>query len=143
MAVMLLALPHLWLAGVAGAENITYWQGQGPASGQTPDWQAYFAASAWLKANTPPGSVSISRKSTITEVFADRPSVLVPLIPPGDYPAFIRENHVAYVVEDGFSWSTQTQQYLRPAIRANPKLFKLVTTIGPVPTRIWQVVGGQ
>jgi hypothetical protein len=137
--VVLVALPNLWLAGTAGAQNLLYLQGRAPASGHTPEWQSYFAACDWLKNNTPPGSVVISRKSTITTVFTDRPSVLIPLIKPSDYPDFIKKNHVTYILEDAFPWSTQTQQYLRPALQANLSSLKLVHTTAPPFTRIWQV----
>ena len=140
LGVVLFAMPNLWLAGQAGATNIRYLAGEAPPSGHTPDWQAYFAACDWLNKHTPPGSVVMSRKSTLTQIYAGRPSVLIPLIPPGQYPDFVRQNHVAYIIEDGFAWSTQTVQYLRPALKANPGTFKLVDTITkPVTTRIWQV----
>lgn len=134
-----LALPSLWQAGVAGAENLRYLTGKSPPSGHTPDWQSYFAACRWLQANTPPDSVVMSRKSTLTTIYSSRPSVLIPLIAPEEYPRFVEENGVDYVIEDAFAWSTQTGEYLRPALRAHPDLFELVASVGSPVTRVWKV----
>jgi hypothetical protein len=143
LVTLLIALPNLYWAGVAGAENLRYLQGKVPASGHTPDWQRYFEACVWLKANAPPGSVIMSRKTTLTELYANRPSVQIPLVPPDDYPDFLRDNSVSYILEDSFTWSTHTTNYLRPALAARPGMVELVKTFGPPNTRIWKVVGSK
>ncbi len=138
--IMVAVLPNLWLDGAAAADNARYLAGNAPASGYTPDWQRYFDACRWLRERTPPGSVVLSRKSTITEIFANRPSVLIPLIPPGKYPDFLRRNQIDYILEDAFPWSVHTVQYLRPALGAYPQMFQLVQTTAPPITRIWKVI---
>ena len=138
--VVLAAMPYLWLAGSAATSNLGYLQGRTPPSGHTPDWQRYFEACRWLGERSPPGSVVMSRKSTLTTIYAGRPSLLTPLIPPDDYPQFMRDNRVDYAIEDAFVWSTHTQQYLRPALRAHPEMFQLVYETSPPVTRVWKVV---
>ena len=138
---LLVALPNIWLAGGAAAENVAYLSGRALPSGHTPDWQSYFAACEWLKLNTPPGSVVMSRKSTITTVYSSRPSVQIPLTAPENYPPYFKQYNVSYIVEDAFAWSVHTINYLRPALRARPEQYKLLYTSGKPVVRIWQVVG--
>jgi hypothetical protein len=82
----------------------------------------------------------MSRKTTLTELYADRPSVQIPLVPPDEYPDFMRNNLVSYILEDGFVWSTHTRNYLRPALAALPDQQELVMSFGPPATRVWKVV---
>jgi hypothetical protein len=139
LLLLIFALPNLWLAGVAGAENLGYLTGRAQPSGHTPDWQSYFAACRWLQDNTSPQSVVLSRKSTLTTIYSSRPSVLIPLIAPDKYPDFLRQNRVDYVIEDAFEWSTQTHDYLVPALRTHPEVFELAYTTAPPETRVWKV----
>src|SRR5439155_2380852 len=129
-----------WLAGKAGAEHLGSLSGDEKPTGHTPDWVQFFAACEWLKEHSPPGSVVLSRKSTLVTVYSDRPSLLIPLIPPDKYPEFLRENNISYVLDDAFSWSVHTQTFLRPAISAYPQMFKRVDTTGLPITRVWEVV---
>jgi hypothetical protein len=140
MLVGVLAVPNLYWDGVAGAQNLRYLRGEGPPSGHTPDWIQYFAACRWLKEHTAPGSLIMSRKTTLTELYADRASVQIPLVPPADYPRFLETNHVSYILEDGFVWSVHTRNYLEPALRSWPDLVRLEYATGPPETRIWCVV---
>ncbi len=136
----LLALPNLYFAGEAGAQNLSYLRGEAPVSGHTPDWIEYFAACSWLKEHTPPDAVVMSRKTTLTQLYADRPSIQIALMAPRDYPSYIKQNNIDYVLEDAFPWSTHTTNYLRPALRALPGMFKLVYQGGQPTTRIWRVI---
>ncbi len=134
------ATPNVWLAGISGTSNMLYLTGQSAPGGHTPDWQQYFAACRWLNDNTPPGAVIMSRKTTLTTIYSNRPSVQIPLIPSAGYPAYMRDYHVGYVLEDAFDWSTHTRYYLRPALAELPDTFQLVKVFGPPQTRIWKVV---
>ncbi len=134
------ATPNVWLAGVSGASNMLYLTGQSAPGGYTPDWQQYFAACRWLNDNTPPGAVIMSRKTTLTTIYSNRPSVQIPLISSGGYVEYIRDYHVSYVLEDAFDWSTHTRYYLRPALAELPDTFQLVKVFGPPQTRIWKVI---
>ena len=81
----------------------------------------------------------------MTELYADRPSELIPLIPPDQFLPWLESRRIDYVLEDSFAWSNHTTEHLRPALRLYPTRFRLIATIpapGPqtTPTRIWQFV---
>src|SRR5207249_4429852 len=110
-------LPNLIQDAQISTRTITYWRTGDSALLPEMDiyWQNYFAACAWLRANTPPGAIILSRKSSLTTIYAGRPSILIPLIDPAKYDAFIHDQHIAYILEDAFPWSSHTIYYLRPA----------------------------
>jgi|GEM_PF-2975925 len=137
---LLLAFPNTWLAGTISAENLRYLTGRAPPMGHTPDWQAYFAACEWIRKNTPPDTWVISRKFTLTTLYSGRLSIPIPFRPPDQYPEYISYHGIGYVLEDAFEWSTQTRDYLRPALSAYPQMFELVYVTGPPETRVWKVV---
>jgi hypothetical protein len=137
---VLVALPQLWLGAGAAVANARYLAGQAPPTGHTPDWVRYFDAWRWLRDNSPPGSLVMSREPSLTQIYANRPSLQIPLIPAGEYPDYLDGRKVDYVIEDAFTWSTHTRNYLRPALRGYPTLFSLVySTPAPV-VRVWKVV---
>jgi hypothetical protein len=137
---LLLAFPNTWVAGVVSAENLRYLTGKAPPIGHTPDWQAYFEACEWIRKNAPPDVRTMSRKFTLSTLYSDRPSMPIPFRPPDQYPEYINYLGIAYVLEDAFEWSTQTRDYLRPALSAHPQMFQLVYVTGPPETRVWKVV---
>lgn len=140
ISVLLLAcVPQLWWTAAEGEANALYLAGQAPPPHHTPDWQAYFEACRWLREHTPPDSLIISRKFTMTTLYANRFSIPLPLRPPPQFIEYIDYHHVDYVLEDAFDWSTQTRDYLRPTLQAFPDRFELVGTVGPPTTRIWKV----
>jgi hypothetical protein len=55
----------------------------------------------------------------------------------------VQDNHVRYVIEDAFSWTRTTPQYLRPALQewlsAEPGGLTLVYETDKPHTRVWQV----
>jgi hypothetical protein len=136
----LLLLPNLAQDQQVIARNLQYLGGDQSVSGITADEQTYLEACRWLHDHTPPGSVVLSRKSSITEIYAGRPSELIPLIPPEEYLAWLQKYHVAYILDDSFPWSTHTLQYLRPAMARYPDHFRLVHTTRPPEMRIWEFV---
>ena len=136
---LLACVPQLWWAAAEGEANALYLAGQAPPPHRTPDWQAYFEACRWLHDHTPPNSLIISRKFTMTTLYANRFSIPLPLRPPPQFIEYIDYHHVDYVLEDAFDWSTQTRDYLRPTLQAFPERFELVGTVGPPATRIWKV----
>jgi hypothetical protein len=136
----LAALPQLWLSAQAAAANAQYLARNAPPAEHTPDWQGFFAACRWLKENTPPGSVVMSRKPTIATIYSGRPSVQIPLVSPDKYPGYLDEYSVGYIIEDAFLWSTHTRSYLRPALRTQPELYEQLYITGPPVVRVWKVL---
>ncbi|HUS14711.1 MAG TPA: hypothetical protein VM536_06790 [Chloroflexia bacterium] len=120
------------------AQNLRYRSGDRAASGLTAEDYQYLAVCDWLRDNTPPGSVILSRKSSITEVYGGRPSELIPLIPPDQYLAWLTDRRVGYVLEDAFPWSSHTIEYLRPAMQQHPTHFHLIFSTPPPVFRVWQ-----
>ncbi len=139
---VLLLIPNLFQDQVAIAQNLRYWAGQDSPPNLTAEDQLYVRASVWVGAHSPPGSVVLARKPSITAVFANRPSELIPQIPPDQYPAWLTAHHVTYILEDSFLWSTHTINYLRPALQADASHFRLLQRFPPPappdpPTQIW------
>jgi hypothetical protein len=81
----------------------------------------------------------MSRKTTLTTVYSSRPSVQIPLVPPGGYPAYIEAHKVEYILEDAFAWSTHTRNFLQPTLQERGDMFELVYTTPPPETRVWRV----
>ena len=55
----------------------------------------------------------------------------------------VYSNQVAYVIEDAFTWTRTTEQYLRPALRSwqaqDPAALSLAYETDAPRTRVWRV----
>ena len=141
----LLLLPNLLQDAGAVGSNLRYLGGDQAVLGLSPEDRVYLQACTWLEDHTPGGSVVLARKPSISEVFAGRPSELIPLIAPDQYLPWLRSHRISYVLADSFLWSVHTTDYLRPAMARYPDHFRLLMSFAPPaptdpPTEIWQFI---
>lgn len=88
-----------------------------------PVFRGFLAAHDWLRSNTSPDAVVMSRKPTITALLSGRQVVWIPFADkPGEFLSILRGTEVNYVLDDGLF--QETRRYLVPAIRRHLELFE-------------------
>jgi len=107
-------------------------------------WANYFEAGRWAANHSEPDAILLVRKPYLSYLFDDRVAVS-PLWSsnPQDWPAYLDENRVEYVVEDAFTWSDATQRFLHPALAAYPDRFELAYETSAPVTRVWRYLGND
>ena len=129
LLVVLSALTALWvvLAGIPGqvTNTMAYLRGD-EFAGYPEPYVTFFQAADWVKANTNPEAVVVSRKPTLFYLRAERQSFLYPFSPdPDSLSASIEKNRADYILVDQVSGTTQ--RYLIPALRPGiPDRYELV-----------------
>jgi hypothetical protein len=129
LLVALSALTSLWvvLTGIPGqaTNTMAYLRGD-EFAGYPEPYVTFFQAADWVKANTEPNAVVISRKPTLFYLRAERPSFIYPFSPaPESLASAIEKNRADYIVVDQVSGTTQ--RYLIPALRPGiPDRYELV-----------------
>jgi len=127
--VVLSALTSLWvvLTGIPGqaTNTMAYLRGD-EFAGYPEPYVTFFQATDWIKENTNPEAVVISRKPTLFYLRAERPSFIYPFSPaPESLASAIEKNRADYIVVDQVSGTTQ--RYLIPALRPGiPDRYELV-----------------
>ncbi len=127
--VVLSALTALWvvLAGIPGqvTNTMAYLRGD-EFAGYPEPYVTFFQAADWVKANTEPNAVVISRKPTLFYLRSERQSFLYPFTPsPESLASAIEKNRADYILVDQVSGTTQ--RYLIPALRPGiPERYELV-----------------
>ncbi|MFC1822284.1 glycosyltransferase family 39 protein [Thermodesulfobacteriota bacterium] len=92
-------------------------------------WADYFFISHLAGTITPPGSVIIARKRTLTALYSGRPATGYPFYKDFDKQRKnIIENNVDYILLDGFF--RDTYKYLVPYIQAHPDGFRIAARRG-------------
>jgi len=105
--------------------TMAYMQGD-EFAGYPEPYVTFFQAADWIKANTEPNAVVISRKPTLFYLRAERPSFIYPFTPsPESLASAIEKNRAGYIVVDQVSGTTQ--RYLIPALRPGiPARYELI-----------------
>lgn len=95
-------------------------------AGYPEPWVTFFQAADWVKANTEPTAVVISRKPTLFYLRAERSSFIYPFTPePESLNAVINRYKADYILVDQVSGTTQ--RYLIPALRPGiPDRYELI-----------------
>jgi len=123
------ALTALWIvfAGIPGqvTNTMAYLRGDDFA-GYPEAYVTFFQAADWVKANTEPNAVVITRKPTLFYLRAERQSFIYPFSPvPESLASAIEKNRANYILVDQVSGTTQ--RYLIPALRPGiPDRYELV-----------------
>jgi len=106
-----------------------------------PDWKNYYSCADWLRVNTPPSTITMSRKVELFYVRSNRTGVMYPYSHDvNKIMKVIDDSKVEYVVYDNFFWTGTTRQYLYPVIQSFPQRFQLVYALNNPPTAIYKVV---
>ncbi|MSR84245.1 MAG: hypothetical protein EXS58_15200 [Candidatus Latescibacteria bacterium] len=90
-----------------------------------PQWQNYYDAGQWLKANAPADAVICCRKDYWLYIVADRACLVYPFKEPEEILAFIEREGIDYVVVEQLGYSS-TPRFLVPAIQKYRDRFEIV-----------------
>jgi hypothetical protein len=119
----------LWVA-VAIAVPINVWAGFRGAiqnNALSRDWVAYYDCADWVRSNTPPDAIIVSRKPELFYLRSNRQGLVYPFSHDIDRVVdFLKKNNVHYLVFDSFAWSQTTARYIYPVLISKPELFKTV-----------------
>jgi hypothetical protein len=107
-------------------------------AGYDPAWRSFFEAARWVKNNTPPQSVVVSRKPSLFYLESGRKTFCYPFAANRD--SVVREVLKAdYVMVEPVSGTVQ--RYLAPAIEPQlGKRLRIVYQAGSPPTYVLQVI---
>lgn len=111
-------------------------------AGTSPEYANYFRAAEWLKENSPPGSVIMSSKPSLTHVYSDRLSISSAkgLTPEGIL-YLIETEGVDYVIQDDIPWVRPASKDIGPAVEARQEEFVLEYVTPEPVTRVWRYSG--
>ena len=107
-------------------------------AGYDPAWRSFFTAAEWIKANTPEGSIVVSRKPSLFYLSAQRKTFCYPFTANRD--SVLKEiDRADYVMVEPVSGTGQ--KYLIPAIQPLlDKRYKIIYAQGDPPTYVLQII---
>lgn len=109
-----------------------------------PEWGNYLQAMRWVEQNAQPGDIVICRKADLMYILTRHPSFEYPYTSnPETLAEFARANGVSYIIQDAFTWTRTTDQYLDPALEgwvaAEPDALTRTFETAKPRTQVWQV----
>lgn len=126
--------------------NLRYGLGQPLAVyySDDPEWQHYLRAMEWIAENGSAESIVMCRKADLMYIVTGHLALEYPYSADGmQLKRVARQNRVAYVIEDAFSWTGTTSLYLQPALQswrvAEPEALALVFETDRPRTRVWRL----
>jgi hypothetical protein len=106
-----------------------------------PDWRNYYSCADWIRTNTPPGTIVMSRKVELFCVRSNHTGVMYPYSRDiNKIMKVIDDSNVEYVVFDNFAWTATTREYLYPVIENFQNRFQMVYALNNPPTAIYRVI---
>jgi len=111
---------------------------------QDPVWANYWQAMDWIARAGAPDAIVMCRKADLLYALTGHPSLEYPYSPDAlELQRSVRENRVAYVIEDAFRWTPTTVDYLKPALQAwradEPGALSVALETRAPQTRVWRV----
>ncbi|HUT15947.1 MAG TPA: glycosyltransferase family 39 protein [Anaerolineae bacterium] len=108
------------------------------------EWSNYLRAVNWIVQDSPQPTAVMCRKADLVYLVTGNQALEYPYSTEGSELAQLaRDNRVAYVIEDAFTWTRTTSQYLRPALQAwlgaEPEALALVYETSAPRTSVWRV----
>ncbi len=106
----------------------------------SPPWQSYFEAASWISQHTPRESIVAARKPYLLHLASKRRSIFPPYSPsPEQFLERLRRSRATHVVVDQLGFR-ETPQFLVPAIRRYPEIFRPVyVTVTRPPTYVVEI----
>jgi hypothetical protein len=108
------------------------------------EWGNYLLAMRWIAADAEQPAAVICRKADLMYLLTAHKALEYPYSADGQVLMnAARDNQVAYVIEDAFTWTRTTQQYLQPALEdwraGDAAALSLAYETAPPRTRVWRV----
>lgn len=108
------------------------------------EWSNYLQAMRWIAADTAEPAVVVCRKADLLYILTGHRALEYPYSADGvELMHSVRDNRVAYVIEDAFTWTRTTKQYLQPALEGwragEPAALSLAFETDAPRTRVWRV----
>jgi hypothetical protein len=126
--------------------NLRYGLGQPVETYYSTDaeWSHYLEAMRWIASNAPPKVAVMCRKADLLYILVGHPALEYPYSADGtELRQAVYNSKVAYVIEDAFTWTGTTRQYLRPALQdwqdRDPGALSLTYESAKPYTRVWRV----
>jgi len=112
------------------------------------EWSNYLQAMEWIAANGAPSAVVMCRKADLMYVLTGHQALEYPYSTDGaELKQAVYNNGVAFLIEDPFTWTRTTEQYLRPALQSwqaeDPGALALALETNAPRTRVWRVTKQQ
>lgn len=143
---VVLVLSPLWVSAAASGVNVRR-DRQVPmaeALAKQPGWTGYLDALTRLQVTTGDDSVIMARNARMAYLLIQRRGVDYPYTTdPAALARAIDGSGVDYIIEDQFTWTATTGQFLVPAMQALRDRFVLEFETGTPPTRVWRVLPGK
>lgn len=103
-----------------------YTQGDRMA-GYSTDWRNYFTTIEWIKNNTSPDEIVISRKPQFTYLFSNRKSFVYPFSTDENiFFEVLKKYRPQYILFDQFYWTGTTTKYLGPIVNKYHDKFQII-----------------
>ncbi len=123
----------VWVVlGLFSIDNIAFQihiAGQ-PSREKSPDWVNFYSCADWIRQNTPPEAIVVSRKPELAYLRSKRRGMIYPYSHDEDKViAEIRKEHASYIIVDGFFWTGTTRRYLYPALEKHPEMYRIVYAV--------------
>jgi hypothetical protein len=112
------------------------------------EWDHYLQSMKWITSNTAQPLVVMCRKADLLYILTGHKALEYPYSTDGmELLQTARDNQVDYIIEDAFTWTRTTAQYLKPALDSwrakDPSSLALTfETVAPH-TRVWRVQSQQ
>ena len=108
------------------------------------EWSNYLEAVRWIAAQSGEESAVMCRKADLLYVLTAHQALEYPYSMEGvELMRAVYDSRAAFVVEDAFTWTRTTQQYLRPALQdwqaEDPLALALAYETSAPHTRVWRV----
>ncbi len=108
------------------------------------EWSNYLQVMNWIAQDAAQPTVVMCRKADLLYMLTGHQALEYPYSAEAtELMHMVRDNRVAYVIEDAFSWTRTTEQYLQPALQAwqaeDPAALSLVYETDAPRTRVWRV----
>ena len=108
------------------------------------EWGHYLRSIRWITEPSSRPLVVMCRKADLLYVLTGQQALEYPYSPDGiELQQAAHENRVDYIIEDAFTWTRTTEQYLGPALESwraqSPDSLSLAYETGAPHTRVWRV----
>jgi hypothetical protein len=108
------------------------------------EWSNYLQAMRWIAADAVEPAIVMCRKADLLYILTGHKALEYPYsADASELRRAVYDNQTSYLIEDAFTWTRTTNQYLRPALRGwqaeEPASLSLVFETDVPRTRVWRV----